>query len=70
MWRPTYYAASPQLMPPRERDKASVVASKHFCRLLLALQADGGCTHLAFTDGSKVGEEASKDGGTRRVRRV
>jgi hypothetical protein len=39
------------------------VASKYFCRLLLALQADGGCTHLAFTDGSKVGEEASKDGG-------
>ena len=51
-------------MPPHERDKASVVASKHFCELLLALQADGGCTHLAFTDGSKVGEEASKDGGT------
>ena len=39
------------------------MASKYFCRLLLALQADGGCTHLAFTDGSKVGEEASKDGG-------
>ena len=51
------------VMPPRERAKASVVASKHFCRLLLALQADGGCTHLAFTDGSKVDEEASKDGG-------
>ena len=51
-------------MPPHERDKASVVASKHFCELLLVLQADGGCTHLAFTDGSKVGEEASKDGST------
>ena len=36
------------IMPPHERDKASVVASKHFCGLLLALQADGGCTHLAF----------------------
>ena len=50
------------VMPPHERDKASAVASKHFCKLLLTLQADGGCTHLAFTDGSKVGAEASKDG--------
>ena len=40
------------VMPPHERAKASVPASKHFFLMLLGMQADGGCTHLAFTDGS------------------
>ena len=50
------------VMSPFERAKASAAASKHFFLLLLGMQADGGCTHLAFTDGSKVGAEASRDG--------
>ena len=50
------------VMPPFERAKASAAASKHFFLLLLGMWADGGCTHFAFTDGSKVGAEASRDG--------
>ena len=41
------------VMSPCARAKASAAASKHFFLLLLGMQADGGCTHLAFTDGSK-----------------
>ena len=40
------------VMPPNELAKASASASKHFFLMLLGMQADGGCTHLAFTDGS------------------
>merc|ERR1712086_175932 len=50
------------VMPPHERAKASAPASKHFLLMLLGMQADGGCTHFAFTDGSKVGADASRDG--------
>ena len=50
------------VMPPNELAKASASASKHFFLMLLGMQADGGCTHLAFTDGSKVGADASRDG--------
>ena len=50
------------VMLPHERAKASATASKLFLLMLLGMMADGGCTHLAFTDGSKVGAEASKDG--------
>ena len=50
------------VMSACERAKASAVASKYFFLLLLGMQADGGCTHFAFTDGSKVGAEASRDG--------
>lgn len=51
------------VMSPFERAKASAAASKHFFLLLLGMQADGGCTHFAFTDGSKVGAEASRGDG-------
>ena len=50
------------VMPPNELAKASASASKHFFLMLLGMQADGGCTHLAFTGGSKVGADASRDG--------
>ena len=49
-------------MEKKERAKASPRATKHFLRLLRALRARGGGTHVAFTDGSKVGADHSRDG--------
>ena len=52
-------------MPRHERKKASHAASRYFLELLRALRAEsngGVITHFAFTDGSKIGAEASDDG--------
>jgi len=55
-------AAMPVKMERKERAKASPKATRRFVRLLRAIRAQGGCSHLGFTDGSKVKGDESLDG--------
>ena len=49
-------------MEPRERAAMHAGATRLFVIELLFLAAEGGCTHFAATDGSRIGAEASADG--------